>query len=170
MKGICLLLCGLLLISGSGCTERTAPVSTQASVESSNEQTAVPETTIDALVDVSPLTQLSVGRALLSHVKEVSSVTVTQQKSGEVVYVSTDELLSQSFFDALRIRNEQLELPEESADYVVHFVSQMGIEQSCGLYLSLMNPDPVVVQWEDECWSLPQDESNWIRSRISGLV
>ncbi len=161
MKGICLLLCGLLLLGSSGCTARTVPTSTEVSL---------PQEEITATVDLQPLTRITVGQALLSHVKEVSSVTITEQESGEVVYESTDELLSQSFFDALQIRREQLELPEESADYVVHFTSPLGVEQSCGLYLNLKKQEPVIVQWEDECWDLPEDESNWLRSRLNGLI
>ncbi len=166
MKGICLLLCGLLLLGSSGCTKRS--VATSAVL--SEELPAPSKEQVTASVDLHPLTRITVGQALLSHVKEVSSVTITEQESGEVVYESTDELLSQSFFDALQIRREQLELPEESADYVVHFTSPLGVEQSCGLYLNLKKQEPVIVQWEDECWDLPEDESNWLRSRLNGLI
>ncbi len=170
MKAICLLFCAICLLGSTGCTERTISAAVLPDTET-KEEIAAPDIQREAQIDLSPFTEISVGQAIVSHVKEVSSVIVTDTKDGEVVYESTDELLSQSFYDALQIVNEEFDtLDIRPIDFEVHFVTNLGLEKTYGLWINFQKDNHAIVQWEDRYWDLPLDESNWLRSRIQGLI
>ena len=161
MKGIALFLVLLLL---NACTARSAP----ASAAMQTENTSIPAENAVS-VDLSPLSESSIGQALLGCVRQVESVTITSYSSGEVAYESTDDVLSQSFYDALQIVDEM----QESINAVVHdyeaeFHTTLGIQKTYWLWTK--SDDAVLVQCEDEIWTLPQTESDWIRSRLTGLA
>ncbi|MBQ8598788.1 MAG: hypothetical protein IJ411_01545 [Oscillospiraceae bacterium] len=121
--------------------------------------------------DLAPLTENSLGHALLGCIKEVESVTVTSTESGEVLYESTDDVLSQGFYDAMQIINEEFEtLDIRPIDYEVEFTTRLGINKSYGIWVNFTKDNNVIVQSEDGLWDIPIAESNWIRARLIGLA
>ncbi len=162
MKGIAVIL--MLLLVFSGCTTRTVPTSAIMQTET---ESVPAENTVS--VDLSPLSESSIGQALLGCVREVESVTIINRNSGEVAYESTDDVLSQSFYDAVQIVDEMQECIETVLhDYEAEFHTALGIQKTYLLWTQSRNA--VIVQCEDEIWTLPQTESDWIRSRLTGLA
>ena len=158
MKSIALLLTLLVL---SACTSRSTPVSAaMAEVEPIGEQEVIS-------MDLSPLSESNIGQALLGCVKEVVSVTITDENSGEVVYESVDDFLSQSFYDAIQLAEENLESMDAVVhDYLVEFDTALGIQKSYQIWLG----ESIIVQNENKIWTLPQSESDWLHSRLDGLA
>ena len=159
MKRLALIVAFLFL---AGCTSRTAPVSVDIKQEIPAEQQA-------AEWNLSPLSESSIGQALLSCVREVNSVVITEVSSGEVAYESADDVLSQSFYDAVQIVAESCETIDSVVhDYEVTFHTTLEIEKTYRLWTRAH--EAILVQCEDEIWFLPQTESDWIRSRLTGLA
>lgn len=167
-----LLLCLFLVLCG--CSQRSVPAaaaSNEPSVAKTEETSQKStETLLMPEADLSPLTENSLGHALLGCIKEVETVTVIGTESGEVFYESTDDVLSQGFYDALQIINEEFEtLDIRPIDYEVEFTTRLGINQSYGIWVNFTNDNHVIVQGDDRIWNIPMAESNWIRARLTGL-
>lgn len=170
---------GFVLIF-SACSQRSVPAaavskefvseqSNVAKVEKTHQKTA--EGLLTTETNLSPLTENSLGHALLGCIKEVESVTVTSTKSGEVLYESTDDVLSQGFYDAMQIINEEFEtLDIRPIDYEVEFTTMLGINKSYGIWVNFTKDNNVIVQSGDALWDIPIVESNWIRTRLTGLA
>ena len=183
MKAIRLIACTLTLLSLAACSSRSAPVSAAVGTETSAEESAVLESTAVAeentkstsgetlQVDLSPLSKSALGQALSSCIKEVTCVTITDTGSGEVVYESTDEVLSQSIFDAMQIVNEEFDsLDIRPYDFQVDFDTQLGIQKSYGIWVNFIIDNNVIVQSDNGLWDVPITESNWLRARLTGLA
>lgn len=159
MKVFAVLLSCLLTLGLCSCQQRSAPVA------------AMETTSPEQEINLDPLIKSSAGQALLGCVKEVISVTVSDKASGEVVYESSDDVLSQSMYDALNIVSEPIEVMQAVvADYDIHFSTKLGFEKNYEIWLELSAEGPVIVQSEGFIWSLPETESDWIRSRLKGLA
>lgn len=159
MKALSVFLSLLLMLGLCSCQQRSAPTA------------AMDQPTSQQELDLSSLTESSVGQALLGCVKEVNSVTITDQSTGEVVYQSADDVLSQSMYDALQIVQESLEAMDTVvADYAVDFSTKLGFAKQYQLWMSLNNDALVTVGAESAYWTLPQTESDWLRSRLKGLA
>ena len=160
-----LILC--LLLSFCACTQRSAAptMAVQPTTkEPTRDMTEVSEK-LQPQVDLSPLTESSLGQALVASVREVESVVITSTANGEVVYESTDDVLSQGFYDALQIINEEYEtLDIRPIDYEVDFTTALGITKHYGLWINF------IVQCDGDLWDLPIGESNWLRAKIGGLA
>ena len=166
-----LILC--LLLSFCACTQRSA-VPTMAvqptTKEPTRDMTEVSEK-LQPQVDLSPLTESSLGQALVASVREVESVVITSTENGEVVYESTDDVLSQGFYDTLQIINEEYEtLDIRPIDYEVDFTTALGIKKHYGLWINFTKDNNVIVQCDGDLWDLPIGESNWLRAKIGGLA
>ena len=162
MKKVCFVLCLLALLCA--CDERTVPASTVTATMEQQMQTEIE-------MDLSPLTKNSLGEALLSSIEEVKCVTVTDSESGELVYESKDDMLSQSFYDALQIVHEETEKVEEKLyNYNISFAMQLGFEKSYQMKVEPQQNGHVTVQKGEKTWLLPETESDWIRARLSGLA
>ena len=166
-----LILC--LLLSFCACTQRSAAptmVVQPTTKEPTRDMTEVSEK-LQPQVDLSPLTESSLGQALVASVREVESVVITSTANGEVVYESTDDVLSQGFYDALQILNEEYETLEiRPIDYEVDFTTALGITKHYGLWINFTKDNNVIVQYDGDLWDLPIGESNWLRAKIGGLA
>ncbi len=166
-----LILC--LLLSFCACTQRSAAptMAVQPTTkEPTRDMTEVSEK-LQPQVDLSPLTESSLGQALVASVREVESVVITSTANGEVVYESTDDVLSQGFYDALQIINEEYEtLDIRPIDYEVDFTTALGITKHYGLWINFTKDNNVIVQCDGDLWDLPIGESNWLRAKIGGLA
>ncbi len=159
MKALSVFLSLLLVMGLCSCQQRSAPVAAMKEPSSQQE------------LDLAPVTESSLGQALLGCVKEVNTVTITSTNSGEVVYQSADDVLSQSMYDAINIIAEPLEVMETVlADYSVDFSTKLGFDKNYELWLKLSENGPITVGEEGTFWTLPQSESDWLRSRLQGLV
>ena len=166
-----LILC--LLLCFCACTQRSAAptMAVQPTTkEPTRDMTEVSEK-LQPQVDLSPLTESSLGQALVASVREVESVVITSTANGEVVYESTDDVLSQGFYDALQIINEEYEtLDIRPIDYEVDFTTALGITKHYGLWINFTKDNNVIVQCDGDLWDLPIGESNWLRAKIGGLA
>jgi len=159
MKILSVFLSVLLMLGLCSCQQRSAPAA------------AIEELTPQQELSLSPLTESSIGQALLGCVKEVNSVTIIDKANGEVVYESFDDVLSQSMYDAVNIIAEPVEVMQSVvADYSVAFSTKLGFEKSYEIWLKISAEGPILVSAEGSVWSLPQTESDWLRSRLNGLA
>ncbi len=176
MKATAIILLICLLLSLCACTQRSAP--TMASIQpetqtisASVQEAEKDESMVNSKVDLSPLTESSLGQALVASIREVESVVVTGTGDGEVVYESADDVLAQGFYDALQVVNESFEtLDIRPIDYEIDFTTALGITKHYGLWINFSIDNNVIVQCDDALWDLPISESNWIRAKIGGLA
>ena len=160
-KLLALLLCLLFLLSS--CTQRSVPARAMP--------TEISEISEEIQVDLSPFTETSLGQAIVGVVTDVETVVITKADSGEVVYQSADDVLSQGFYDALQMIDEEHDVLDiGSIDYEVKFSTTLGISKQYGLWLKVNQEDPVIVQCNERIWTLTVNESSWIRDRIGGLA
>lgn len=153
------------LLLFSSCTQRSIPTRALQTSEPVDEHAMTVST------DLTPLTESSLGQAVVGVMREVETVVITKISSEEVVYESTDDVLSQGIYDAIQLVEEELEVMDlQQNNYEVSFTTSLGMDKKYSLWINFSQEDHVIAQYNDMMWSLPLNESNWIRAKISGLA
>ena len=168
MKKINSILIFLMIFTLCSCSSRSIET---ISVQENNLSTAVSEENSAEDIDLSVLSENTLGQNLLSVMREVCKITVNSTNSGELVYESEDIALSQSFYDALQIVNEEYEsLDIRPYDFEVVFDTALGKQKSYGIWVNFEKNNNVIVQHDGKFWDIPISDSNFIRTRLAGLA
>lgn len=163
----------------AGCEERSIPVSLNDPVtyESGEDAAAELSTTTSNEPKEASVQLLSVqnwpgttGKAIFGYVADMTDVTVTSTADGSVAFSSEDEVVAQSFYDAIQIKNEEYdELDIRPCDYELQFTNKMGQSHIYGFWINFQKENAVIIKDGEALWDLPIFESNWFRAMLGGL-